>query len=286
PGSGPAFAPVQGWRFGPLKSSGFLNKKAPSITRPRRVPAGSKKDVPMSAARTHANHEGIKPELGNLPPQVLVAAESDHAFVHFLEIGILRADLLIRFGGRLVTGLQDTLRERTQLRSVGNQPLDGAGIPSVVFADHPVVGSLGRRFHDRLITFREGIPFLDIDEIVQHRAAFPPTRVIVVFGDLVEAELFVVIRSDPFGCVDRAFLESRINVAAGNLLGDSTHLTENLSGETRDTEFESLYVVDGPDLLSEPAAHLRAGISSRERYEVVFFEESVGQIECATKVHP
>ncbi len=48
-----------------------------------------------------------------------------------------------------------------------------------------------------------------------HGVTFPPAGVIVVRRDLVETELLVVVGADPFGRVDGAFLQCRIDVAAG-----------------------------------------------------------------------
>ena len=43
--------------------------------------------------------------------------------------------------------------------------------------------------------------------------AFPPAREVVVVGDLVEAQLLVVVGADPFGGVDGAFFQRGIDVA-------------------------------------------------------------------------
>jgi hypothetical protein len=46
-------------------------------------------------------------------------------------------------------------------------------------------------------------------------------------------------------------------------LGDDAEFFENLSADATDTEFETLEIVDGVDLLAEPAAHLSAGVAGR-----------------------
>src|ERR1035441_10601038 len=97
---------------------------------------------------------------------------------------------------------------------------------------------------------------------MQRGAAFPPTWIIVVFGNLVEAELLVVIRPDPFGGVDGALLQRRIDIAAGNLLRDSAALLQVLAVPAADAHFYAFHVFDGLDLLAEPAAHLGAGVAA------------------------
>jgi alkaline phosphatase len=69
---------------------------------------------------------------------------------------------------------------------------------------------------------------------MQARAAFPPTRVVVELGHLVEAEFLVVIGADPFGGVDRAFFERRIDIATGDLLRHHAELGQHLTGKTTD----------------------------------------------------
>ena len=99
--------------------------------------------------------------------------------------------------------------------------------------------------------------------------------------DLVEAELLVVIRPDPFGGVDRAFFKRGIDVAAGKLLRHDAELLHDLPGEAADAHLQSLQIVDGVDLLAEPAAHLAAGIAGEERGDVVALVELVQQLPAA-----
>ena len=81
--------------------------------------------------------------------------------------------------------------------------------------------------------------------------------------DLVEAELLVVIGTDPFGGVDRALFQRRIDVAAGKLLRHAAELLHDAAGKAADAEFQPLQIVDGVDLLAEPAAHLTSGVAGK-----------------------
>src|SRR3972149_9467488 len=100
--------------------------------------------------------------------------------------------------------------------------------------------------------------------MVERRAPFPPSWVVVEPRDLVEPELLVVIGTDPLGGVERAFLECGVDVAAGDLLRHGSELAQHHPGETTDTDFESVAIGDVLDLLAEPTAHLSAGVAGRD----------------------
>ena len=67
-------------------------------------------------------------------------------------------------------------------------------------------------------------------------------RKVNVLRDFVEAELLVVIRSDPLGGVDRAFLECRMDVTGRDLLRDHAELRQHLPAETRDAHFDAVEI--------------------------------------------
>src|SRR5262249_17470372 len=117
-------------------------------------------------------------------------------------------------------------------------------------------------------------------------AALPPTGIIVVRRDLVEAELLVVIRADPLGGIDGTLLQRRINVAAGDLLRHDPELRERLAGPAADAEFETFEILDSLDLLAEPATHLRAGIASDQRVHAEFLAELDHQLHAVAVVEP
>src|SRR6185312_5371802 len=110
---------------------------------------------------------------------------------------------------------------------------------------------------------------------VDHRAAFPPAGRVIVRRDLVEAELLVVVRTDPLGRVDRALLERRIDVAAGDLLRHAAELLQDLAGPAADAHLQALEIVDRVDLLAVPAAHLTAGVAGEQALDVVLLVELV-----------
>src|SRR5207302_10663977 len=112
---------------------------------------------------------------------------------------------------------------------------------------------------------------------------FPPSRIVVMRCDFVESELLVIVRTDPFRTVDRAFLERRVDVAAGDLLGDRAELLHHAPGKAANTEFETLEVVDSSDFLAEPAAHLTAGVAGQQRDDIVLFIELVEDLFAAAQ---
>src|SRR5216684_1267845 len=77
---------------------------------------------------------------------------------------------------------------------------------------------------------------------MERRPTLPPTRVVIIRRDLVEAELLVVVRADPFGRVDRALLERRVDVAAGDLLRHDAELGERKTAGSADAHLEALQV--------------------------------------------
>ena len=113
---------------------------------------------------------------------------------------------------------------------------------------------------------------------MDRRSAFPEARVVVVLGDLGEAELLVVIRTDPLGRVDGALFQRRIDVAAGELLRHDADLLQHLTGDAADAHLEARQIGDGLDLLAEPAAHLGAGVAAGETDHAELLEELVAEL--------
>ncbi len=107
-----------------------------------------------------------------------------------------------------------------------------------------------------------------------------------MLGDLVEAELLVVVRSDPFGGVDRTALQRRVDVAAGQCLRDGADARHDLAAQAGNAHLEALEVGERLHLVAKPAAHLRAGVAGREADDAVLLEERVQGVEAAAVIHP
>src|SRR4029079_16637694 len=96
-----------------------------------------------------------------------------------------------------------------------------------------------------------------------------------------EAELLIVVGTDPLASIERALLERRIYVATGDLLRDAAKLRQNAPSPTADPHLETLEIVEGVDLLAEPTAHLAAGVTGEQRMGVVFLVELVQHVAAA-----
>ena len=161
------------------------------------------------------------------------------------------------------------LGEREQLGTTGDQRLERSRIAGVVAGLHVVVGVNGRSLHNRLVFGRQAVPSFFVDVQVQLRTAFPPAWVSVILSHFVEAQLQIVVRTDPLGLIDRAFFQGLVNFATRNVLGHATNALDHFAGETADAELGALEVFQRFDRLAEPAAHLGTGVAHREVHDAV-----------------
>src|SRR6266851_1072503 len=118
------------------------------------------------------------------------------------------------------------------------------------------------------------------------RATLPPAGIVIKLRDLVEAELLVVVRTDPFGGIDCALLQRWINIAAGDLLRNDTKLAKRLSGPSADAHLEAVQVIDGLDFLFEPAAHLAPGVTHEKALGVELGTELVDELLAIAFMEP
>ena len=107
-----------------------------------------------------------------------------------------------------------------------------------------------------------------------------------MLGDLVQTQLQVVIRADPFSRVNRAFFQRLVNLAAGDVLGDHAQTLQHAAGESTATELQTLEVGNRVDLFAVPAAHLHAGIAHGEVNNANFGEVLAQQLQAIALVHP
>src|ERR1044071_5445870 len=185
---------------------------APRASRPSRARVTSARggSAPCAAGNSPL-HRGVVDEalVGGLlhaVPEELVGTELLPGLVDLLPRRVLGRLVLVELVGRLLRGAQDVLRELVQLYAALHQPLQRRDILRVVLSHHVDVGLVAGRLDRRLVFLRQLVPFLEIDVERVHRVRFPPSGEVIVRRDLVEAELLVVVRADPFGGVDRAEL--------------------------------------------------------------------------------
>ena len=60
----------------------------------------------------------------------------------------------------------------------------------------------------------------------------------------MEAQLFVIVGADPFGGVDRALFQRRIDLARRDLLRHHAQLSQHHPGNTADPDLQTLQVRD------------------------------------------
>ncbi|MDT4855959.1 hypothetical protein FQZ97_903330 [compost metagenome] len=125
-----------------------------------------------------------------------------------------------------------------------------------------------------------------VDVEVELGAAFPPARVVVVLCNFLEAELFVIVRTDPFGGVDGAFFQCLVDLATGDVLRHATHAGQHLASETADAHLHALDVGRALDFLAVPATHLGAGVAAGEVHDVVLVVELAEQLQAVAVVVP
>ena len=174
-----------------------------------------------------------------------------------------------------------------QLDAVLDQAAQRRRVLVVVLGHHRHVGLVRGGLEGFLVLRRQLVPRLLVDEEVDRRARLPPARVVVVLGDLVEAELLVVVGADPFRGVDRALFQRRVDVASrGSAAVTMPSADQHRAAEAGDAHLDALAVGDGLDLLAEPAAHLHAGVAAEEGDDVVVAVELVEQLLAAAVVDP
>src|SRR5688572_522367 len=104
---------------------------------------------------------------------------------------------------------------------------------------------------------RQAVVRLLVEAELRDRRGLLPTRVIVVARGILEAELEIVVRPDELRGVDGAAFERRVDLARRQQHDGRARLRVDLPGETGDAGLEAFEIIDGVDLLPEPAAHLR-----------------------------
>src|SRR5262249_26792965 len=114
----------------------------------------------------------------------------------------------------------------------------------------------------------------------------PPSGIVVEFHDLIEAELLVVIRPDPFGSVDGALLQRRINVPAGDLLRDDAELSQCFASPASNAHLQAFEVAGLLDFLVEPATHLGSGITGKQALGVELGAEFIDQLLPIAVIEP
>ncbi|MPN25746.1 hypothetical protein SDC9_173161 [bioreactor metagenome] len=109
----------------------------------------------------------------------------------------------------------------------------------VVLGQHGDVGLVGGGLEGLLVFLGQLVPFLLVHIEGEGGTRLPPARVVIVRCDLMEAQLQVVVGTDPLGCIDGATLQRLVDFAAGDVLRNATELADHTSGETADSHLQT-----------------------------------------------
>src|ERR1700730_4541336 len=218
--------------------------------------------VTLSLLRRHDVAIVVEIVLGQPEPEIRFGEELLPGRIDLLEVLALGGELVVGFERRLVAGVEDRTRELLKLHAGCHQAAQRLRILGVVLRhQHDIL--LGTGGVERiLVELRQGLVALRVDQERDHGRAFPPAGIVVELGDLMEAELLVVVGADPLRGVDGPALERGIDVGGRDLLRHHAELGENGAAEPADAELEALEVVDAVDLLAVEAAHLHADIAA------------------------
>jgi hypothetical protein len=126
-----------------------------------------------------------------------------------LKSGALLGQLAVELVRGLQRRLHDGLREQAQLRAAADHPAQSLRVHGVVLGEHPVVRRLAGVEQHGLVVLRQLVVLWHVDEEVQHGAALPPARRVVVLRDLEQPELLVVVGADELRGVERPAARAR-----------------------------------------------------------------------------
>ena len=174
----------------------------------------------------------------------------------------------------------------SQDRAFSNKFSQGRRIERVIARHHGHIGQRRSTADCRLVGIWQSIPALQVDHVHQCNAAFPPAGVIIVIGDLVEAQPCIIIGADKLGSINRAFLQCLVDITAGKELRHGTNFFQDLGAQTADADLQTLHIFQRIDLLAEPAPHLRASVSSRKTDDVVLAVKCLQKLHAITLIEP
>src|SRR6266567_8975922 len=134
---------------------------------------------------------------------------------------------------------------------------------------------------------RERLVCLLVEAELADGTGLVPARVVVVARGIVEAEVHVVVRPDPFAGVDDAPLEGGEDPGGRDEDSRAARLDDDLVAEARaNAHLEPLVVADRVDLLPEPSRHLRRERRTLAGHEVERGVRLLPELESVALVVP
>ena len=130
------------------------------------------------------------------------------------------------------------------------------------------------------------IPGLQVDGQLVTGGRLMPAGGIVICRRLVQPQVPIVIRADPFAGIDHAALQGGENLRGSQQHDFSAHRGDDFSAQAGNPHLEPVIILDAVDRLAVPAAHLGAGVARREANQAFLGVELLPQIHAPAMVHP
>src|SRR5215510_10907411 len=110
--------------------------------------------------------------------------------------------------------------------------------------------------------------------------------IVIVAGNLVETQVHVEPRPDPFATIDSAGFERRYDFAAGYVHNGGTQPPKHVATEPWHTIAQASERLRRRDLAGTPAAHLSTSIEAEKRLDVELPAERIPQLLTAAILDP
>jgi hypothetical protein len=197
------------------------------------------------------------------------------------------AELGHHFARRIAEGDQQVARRfaRHDL-VVGDQARERHRMAHVVFGGDFLGDRLAGELHGLFEIGRQRVPLAHIDADFLGRGGFLDARIVVVFGDLMQAERPVRERPDEFGRIDGARLQGGEDFARRQRDDGSAGAPKHFAAQARRAETQAAEIVDRAQFAPEPAQPLRTRIAADERLHAEAPVDFVVQRLAAAMHHP
>src|SRR5215475_77896 len=204
----------------------------------------------------------LRTRVGNGEPAMLFGAPLAPVVEDLLEKRVLARLFVEHALERPAQRLDDLRRQHRQLSSAGDHPVDRLGILGIVGSHHLVEGVPAGVTQGRLVSRGKRRPSRLVNEKLTEGLEFHDAWCVVVLGNLVEAQLLVIVGAHPFAGVDRSLLKGGIDVAPGDLLRHDAKLGHHAATEAGGAHLEAVEVRNRLELLAEPTEHLPARLAA------------------------
>src|SRR3990172_1045218 len=135
-------------------------------------------------------------------------------FVNFLNVLIFFTFLFEDFSRSFLQCLNNSRWKRSQFYTVLlDHFLEDGAILDITPRKSPVHTFAAGSFHEESQIRRQSLPGLEVDNQIDECCRLLPTRCVVVFGDLMESEVYVIKRKRPLAGVNNTTFHSREDFA-------------------------------------------------------------------------